>query len=136
MTTRTAARSRTVTAAARHEVPGRLGRRRARIVGPVAWAAALALCLAAAGALPTLATGSMAQTASTVTVQVRPSDSLWSIATAHAEGGATTAAMVERISRLNSLRGPRLLPGQRLIVPVPYGARTTVSRPTAEDATR
>jgi LysM repeat protein len=106
------------------------------IIGPVLWAILLALALSAVGVLPTLGNRGTAGASRLGTVRVAPTDSLWSIAAAHPESGLSTAAVADRIARLNSLKGPRLQPGQRLIVPLAEGAGSAVAQADLPDAMR
>ena len=46
---------------------------------------------------------------------VRPADTLWSIAHSHYAGDPREA--VWRLERRNHLRGPTIVPGQRLVLP-------------------
>jgi LysM repeat protein len=81
-----------------------------------------AIALAGLGlmvALPTLSSvrlyAATAQRYATVTV--RPGDSLWSIASAHAGPSADVQELVDRISDANHLRGGTIQPGERLRIP-------------------
>ena len=51
------------------------------------------------------------------TVVVRPGDTLWSIASAHA-GSSDVQDTIDRISQLNHLSSVGIRPGQRLRVPM------------------
>jgi LysM repeat protein len=52
-----------------------------------------------------------------LTVTVRPGDTLWSIAVAHAKPTADMQEIVDRISDANHLDGGELQPGQHLRIP-------------------
>jgi nucleoid-associated protein YgaU len=77
--------------------------------------AALALMVA----LPTLSSvrlyAATAQHYATVTV--RPGDTLWAIAAAHAGSSADVQELVDRIADANHLRTGSIQPGQRLRIP-------------------
>jgi Tfp pilus assembly protein FimV len=70
-------------------------------------------------ALPTLSSvrlyAASAQRYSTVTV--RPGDTLWAIAAAHAAAGSDVQEMIDRITDANHLGSGALQPGQRLRIP-------------------
>jgi Tfp pilus assembly protein FimV len=52
-----------------------------------------------------------------ISVRVSPSDTLWSIAAANRLPGATTAATVDAIARVNGLHDSRIVSGATLKVP-------------------
>jgi LysM repeat protein len=81
---------------------------------PVIALAALALMVA----VPTLSSTRLyaAGTASYTTVTVKPGDTLWSIAAAHADTGDIQES-IDRISAVNRLHTPTLQPGQHLRIP-------------------
>jgi Tfp pilus assembly protein FimV len=58
-------------------------------------------------------------TGPTQTVQVRPGDTLWSIATLYPVAGLSTAQTAEKIAEDNQLRGRALSAGSVLRVPAP-----------------
>lgn len=92
-----------------------MGRRKRFTLMPAIALAALGLMVA----LPTLSSvrlyAATAQRYATVTV--RPGDTLWSIAAAHAGPNADVQEVVDRISDANHLHGGTLQPGQHLRVP-------------------
>ena len=92
--------------------------RPSRWVAPIAWMATVALIVTGAGVLALSRDDVPSGTPATIAVRVSPADTLWSIAQANRIPGATTAATVEVISRVNALRGRRLVPGSVLRVPV------------------
>jgi len=66
---------------------------------------------------------------STTQVRVRPTQTLWDLATAHPVPGLTTAQTVEHIKRINSLSTSQLAAGQTIQVPaVGTGHDTVASR--------
>jgi LysM repeat protein len=78
---------------------------------------ALALFVAGLGAVALLRDGVPSSASTTISVRVSPSDTLWSIAKANPQPGATTAATVEAIARANGLGTSSLAPGTVLRVP-------------------
>ena len=120
----------------RTESPRRRGPVRAGIAGPILWALCLATALAVVGALPVAGGAVSGPRQSLAVVDVLPSQTLWSIAAAHQVAGLSTAASVERIVRLNSLPGTRLVAGQRLLVPVPVEGVSAVAQVDGATATR
>ena len=50
-------------------------------------------------------------------VVVRPGDTLWSIASAHAPGNADIQETIDQISEVNHLAGASITPGERLRIP-------------------
>jgi LysM repeat protein len=92
-----------------------VGRRKRFTLMPAIALAALGLMVA----LPTLSSvrlyAATAQRYASVTV--RPGDTLWSIASAHAGPTADVQEIVDRISDANHLRGGTLQPGQHLRIP-------------------
>jgi LysM repeat protein len=81
-----------------------------------------AIALAALGlmtALPTLSSVRLyaASTQRYVTVTVRPGDTIWSIAVAHARPSSDVQEIVDRISDTNHLKAGMLQPGERLRIP-------------------
>ena len=81
-----------------------------------------AIAIAALGlmvALPSLS--SMKLEAATAqryaTVEVRPGDTLWSIAAKHVAQGTDVSQLVDEISDVNHLQAGSLQPGQRLRIP-------------------
>lgn len=92
-----------------------MGRRKRFTLMPAIALAALGLMVA----LPTLSSVRLyAATAQRFTsVTVRPGDTLWSIASAHAGPTADLQEVVDRISEANHLHGGSLQPGQHLRIP-------------------
>ena len=96
-------------------------------VAPVVRMAVLALVFALIGAAA-LTRHSVPSTASTTTVRVSPSDTLWSIARANRLAGASTAETVQAIARANGLRGAPITPGTVLQVPRADTAPATLAQ--------
>lgn len=92
-----------------------LGRRKRFTLMPAIALTALGLMVA----LPTLSSVRLyAATAQRyVSVTVRPGDTLWSIAAAHAGPSADVQEAVDRISDANNLQGGTLQPGEHLRIP-------------------
>lgn len=92
-----------------------LGRRKRFTLMPAIALTALGLMVA----LPTLSSVRLyAATAQRyVSVTVRPGDTLWSIAAAHAGPSADVQEAVDRISDANHLQGGTLQPGEHLRIP-------------------
>jgi LysM domain. len=86
-------------------------------IAPLVWMILLALFVAGLGAVALLRDGVPAGASTTISVRVSPSDTLWSIARANPQPGATTAATVEAIARANALGSSSLTPGTVLRVP-------------------
>jgi LysM repeat protein len=81
-----------------------------------------AIALAALGlmvALPTLSSVRLyaATTQRYVTVTVRPGDTLWAIAAAHARPSADLQEVVDEVSAANHLQSGTIQPGQHLRIP-------------------
>ncbi len=93
----------------------RVGKRRRFTLLPAIALAGLGLMVA----LPTLSSVRLyaATTQRYVTVTVRPGDTLWSIAAAHAQGSSDLQEVVDRISDANRLKAGALQPGQHLRIP-------------------
>lgn len=97
-----------------------LARKRVPIAGPLAVALAVAVTIGAAGALPNLldrAAQGASSPAASLTIHVRPTDTLWSIARANRLPGATVAQTVDEIRRVNGLASAAIAPGSTLHVP-------------------
>jgi nucleoid-associated protein YgaU len=92
----------------------RLTRRARRLAFVLAVAGGIAVGLWLA---PLLAGGGQLRLAGESTVVVQQGDTLWSIATTVAGGGADVRAVVDEIQRLNGLHGSELVPGQVLDLP-------------------
>jgi nucleoid-associated protein YgaU len=92
-----------------------VGRRKRFTLMPAIAVAALGLMVA----LPTLSSvrlyAATAQRYQTVTV--RPGDTLWAIAVAHAGKSADVQEVVDRITDVNHLQAGELQPGQHLRIP-------------------
>jgi LysM repeat protein len=95
--------------------PEMLGRRRRFTLMPAIALAGLALMVA----LPTLSSTRLyaASAQRYVTVTVRPGDTLWSIAAAHAAPSSDLQEVVDAISGANHLHSGALQPGERLKIP-------------------
>jgi Tfp pilus assembly protein FimV len=95
----------------------------------------LAASLICIGALPAAGEGTSSARTSTISVQVSPTDTLWSIAASHRLPGTSTAQMVRIITDANSLARSDLRAGAVLRVPAeaPRGsayAQATAVKPT------
>ncbi|HZY95899.1 MAG TPA: LysM peptidoglycan-binding domain-containing protein [Candidatus Cybelea sp.] len=92
-----------------------MGRRKRFTLMPAIALAALSLMVA----LPTLSSvrlyAASAQRYATVTV--RPGDTLWAIAAAHAQPGSDLQEVIDRIADANHLHSGALQPGQHLRIP-------------------
>jgi LysM repeat protein len=92
-----------------------VGRRKRFTLMPAIALAALGLTVA----LPTLSSvrlyAASAQRYATVTV--RPGDTLWAIAAAHAQPGSDLQEVIDRIADANHLHSGSLQPGQYLRIP-------------------
>lgn len=90
-------------------------RRKRFTLMPAIAIAALALMVA----LPTLSSVRLyAATAQRyAVVQVRPGDTLWSIAAKHAAAGSDVSQLVDEISDVNHLQAGSLQPGEKLRIP-------------------
>jgi len=108
---------RTVPAAHRRTPRRRVSAAPASWVAPLLWMIALAVFVAGLGAVALLRDGVPSSASTTISIRVSPSDTLWSIAKANPQPGATTAATVEAIARANGLGTSSLAPGTVLRVP-------------------
>jgi LysM repeat protein len=92
-----------------------VGRRKRFTLMPAIAVAALGLMVA----LPTLSSVRLyaATARHYATVTVRPGDTLWGIAAAHAGSNADVQELVDRISDVNHLQSGSLQPGQHLRIP-------------------
>jgi predicted Zn-dependent protease len=92
-----------------------MGRRKRFTLMPAIALAALGLMVA----LPTLSSVRLyaASAQRYVTVTVRPGDTLWAIAAAHARPGGDVQESVDRITDANRLGGGTIQPGERLRIP-------------------
>ncbi|HEY6450573.1 MAG TPA: LysM peptidoglycan-binding domain-containing protein [Candidatus Cybelea sp.] len=92
-----------------------MGKRRRFTLLPAIALAGLGLMVA----LPTLSSVRLyaASTQRYVSVTVRPGDTLWSIAAAHAQRSSDLQEVVDRISDANRLKAGALQPGQHLRIP-------------------
>jgi Tfp pilus assembly protein FimV len=110
-------------------------RRSRTVLAPLLWMLVLAASIICIGALPGAGEGSPAGRTAPVSIQVSPSDTLWSIADSHRLPGTTTAQMVAIIADANSLSRSGLRPGTVLRVPAQATsesayAQATPMRPT------
>jgi hypothetical protein len=86
-------------------------------VAPVAWAVTLACAVAVIGLLPTTRDFVPSRPTAAISVSVSPSDTLWSIASAHRIPGMSTAETVQAIVAANRLSGVRVVAGTVISVP-------------------
>lgn len=91
-------------------------------MAPFAWMTVLAIAVAGLGAAAMLRDRVPSTAPATMAVRVAPSDTLWSIARANRLPGASTAATVEAIARINGLRDTAISAGTVLHVPTLDGA--------------
>jgi LysM repeat protein len=92
-----------------------MGKRKRFSLMPAIALAGLSLVVA----LPTLSSMRLyaATTQRYVTVTVRPGDTLWALAAAHARPSTEVQEIVDRITEANHLRAGALQPGEHLRIP-------------------
>jgi hypothetical protein len=108
----------------------------AQWIGPLALAAVLALFVVATGGFALTRAGVPSSAAATIRVRVSPSDTLWSIASAHRVPGMSTAETIDSIALANGLTDSALAPGDVLVVPSASPAGPVVAQSGVAETVR
>jgi Tfp pilus assembly protein FimV len=95
----------------------------------------LAASIICIGALPAAGEGTPSGRTATISVQVSPADTLWSIAASHRLPGTSTAQMVRIITDANSLAGSDLRAGAVLRVPTEAPSDSAYAQAAAAQST-